>query len=259
MIDTHTHLDVEAFDADREAVLERSVAAGVTTWIVPAVEPTVTRRSLRAPWRRPEIHFAAGIHPHEAARLGTTAIQEVETILLEHPEIVAIGEAGLDYFYHPEEMERQKLLFDAQINLARRYDRPLIVHIRNGKEGNENAYRDALELIRGRSVRGVLHSFTGTYEVAAEALDAGWIIGLNGILTFKQSQALREVAARLPLDRILIETDCPYLAPTPFRGKRNEPSCIPTILAILSELHKKELAETSKTTTTNARLFFRLT
>jgi TatD DNase family protein len=259
MIDTHAHLDVDAFDEDRDAVLDRSVAAGVTQWIVPAVEPAAVRRALKAPWRRPGIHFAAGIHPHEAGRLGLAAVDTVETLIIEHPEIVAVGEAGLDYHYHPEEADRQLLLFEAQIDLAVRYNRPMIVHLRNGTTPGLDAYKDAIELIGGRSVRGVFHSFTGPYEAAVGALDRGWLIGVNGIITFKQSHDLRATIGRIPVARILPETDCPYLAPIPFRGRRNEPARMIATLSFLSQLMKIEEQRAVIQLEENAMSFFELT
>lgn len=259
MIDTHAHLDMPAFDADRDAVLDRSIAAGVAAWIVPAVEPTMVRRALMAPWRRPGIHFAAGIHPHEAGRLGLAAVAEVETLIGAHPEIVAVGECGLDYHYHPEAADRQRLIFEAQIDLAVRRDRPLIVHLRNGTTPGRDAYKDALEMIGGHSARGVFHSFTGPYEAAAAALDNGWFIGVNGIVTFKQSHELRETISRLPAERLLPETDCPYLAPIPFRGRRNEPARLISTLAVLAQLMKKEESSAVLQLAENAGRFFGLT
>lgn len=258
MIDTHAHLDVKSFDADRAAVIARALEAGVDTWVVPAIEPAATRRALAADWRRPGLHFSAGIHPHEAEQLGATAVEEVEALLLEHPEIVAVGEAGLDYFYHPEEAPRQKALFDAQVDLAHRHNRPLIVHARNGRDPGLDAFSDILEIIRGRGVRGVLHSFTGSWETASAALELGWFIGLNGIVTFNQSQDLREVAARLPLDRILVETDCPYLAPVPHRGRRNEPARIIDIVSVIAKILKRDVESLGERFDENARTLFRL-
>lgn len=249
LIDSHTHIDAAEFDGDREEVLARSVEAGVNRWVIPATSPASVKKALSAGWRRDGVFFAAGIHPQEVNQLPAESVDEVEEILRTTPEIVAVGEIGLDYHYGRENRDLQISIFERQVELAKRFDRPVIVHVRE-------SYEDVLEILSAAAVRGVLHSFTGDLATAERALSLGLFLGFNGILTFKASQPLRDLVKAVPLDRILVETDAPYLAPVPKRGRRNEPSFLPAIVSTLEAAHGPE---TSLWITSNAERLFGLT
>ncbi len=262
LIDSHAHIDMEEFDADRAEVIRRSEEAGVSEWVVPATTPASFRRLWQAPWRTPKVRLVLGVHPHNVADLPATVSEEFESLLLSFPDIVALGETGLDYFYHPETRERQLHFFEMHLDFASRFKRPLIVHVREAKTplpGGVTAFGDALDRVEGSGLSGVFHCFTGTRADADRVIEAGWFLGFNGIMTFKQGQALRDVARLVPADRILLETDAPYLAPTPYRGKRNEPSYLLKILEELSRVREASPMELGMLITANTRRLFSLT
>ncbi len=262
MIDTHCHLDHRQFDNDRDAVIARSVEAGVDGWIIPAVTPHSTRLLLQAPWRTARVWATVGIHPHDVKDHGPGHLEEIENLLLSFPELVAVGECGLDYFYDHADRESQIRLFEGQLDLAEKFQRPVIVHARDGVRADaprHSAYADILDLVRDRKVTGVLHSFTGTPAFAEQAVALGWYIGVGGISTFKQSEALRDVLRQVPRDHLLLETDAPYLAPIPHRGKRNEPAYLVKTLSALATLKAVEPEEAEAFTSSNAQRLFRLT
>lgn len=270
MIDSHCHLDHRHFDEDREAVLARSVEAGVDGWIIPAVTPASARAVLDAPWRSARTWPAAGIHPHDVGGDVDAAIAEVATLLETEPGIVAVGECGIDYFYDHAEAEAQTRAFEAQVELAALHGKPLIVHARDGsprdgspRDGSpgRSAYREILRVLKARpgAVTGVLHSFTGDAETIREAVELGWYIGVGGIATFKQSESLRAALVHAPLDRVLLETDAPYLAPIPHRGKRNEPAFLVKTAAAFADLAGIELKDLEAITSDNCHRLFRLT
>lgn len=257
LIDTHTHLDLEAFDEDRDEVLERSRSAGVDEWIIPALTPATARKLLDAAWRPHTMHVAAGFHPHEVKKFETSEIESLDELLSERPEIVAVGEAGLDYFYDEEWGPHQREMLERQFELAGKHSKPLILHVRSGEGAGADAYRDILALIRNfPDQRGELHSFTGTAADAATALELGWYLGVNGIVTFKKSEALREVVRAIPPDRLLLETDAPYLAPVPYRGKRNEPAFVAATADFIAKERGEDLTNFVSQCNSNAyRLF----
>lgn len=257
MIDSHVHLDSSDFDADRTEVLDRSRAAGVTEWIVPATTVASARALRTAAWKTAHVHVAAGIHPQEIRSSTPADLDELERLLESAPDIVAVGETGIDYHYEPELRDRQLESFDRHLHLAARFDLPVIVHARDGN--GLSAYADILDRARNSKARGVLHSFTGDAAVAARAVDLGWHIGLGGIMTFKKSDALREVVQHLPLDRIVLETDAPYLAPVPNRGKRNEPAWLLETLKIMAGFLGKSAGDLALLITSTTRSLFPLT
>ncbi|RMH58662.1 MAG: TatD family deoxyribonuclease [Candidatus Hydrogenedentota bacterium] len=248
-------MDMEEFEPDRQAVLERSLEAGVVGWIVPGTTLEGTRRALTASWRREGIFFGAGIHPHEVE---TTEWDEVLfRELLEHPEVVAVGETGLDYYYGAETRRKQIVSLEHHAALAAETGVPLILHSRNGKDGNVSAFAEIFAVLAGIS-DVVLHSFTGTRAEAEKALERGWYLGMGGIATFPRSAELREVFGSIPLERILLETDAPYLAPVPYRGKRNEPAYLVETGSLLARLQERSIGEAAAETSRNAdTLFFR--
>lgn len=227
MIDSHCHLADDAFVEDRAAVIERARAAGLThaLCILAAENDTEAGRARELATAWPALRFAIGLHPHQAGRFAGRESQVealVRTAIARNPETRALGEIGLDYHYDFAPKTTQQGVFRAQVQLARELELPIIVHTREAED-------DTLELLReerGHALRGVLHCFTGTRRLAEEALALGMHISFAGIVTFPKAANLREIAALVPADRLLCETDSPYLAPTPNRGKRNEPAWV---------------------------------
>lgn len=257
MIDSHTHLDRAEFDADRDEVLARSRAAGVDGWIIPAVSIHSARCLLAAPWRTPRVWPAVGIHPQDVKNHGPGDIEEMESLLLSFPDLVAIGETGVDFFYDLEHADAQLRFFESQLELGEKFQKPVIVHARDGN--GRNAYAEIMECIRDRKVTGVLHCFNGSTAVAEEAVSLGWMLGVGGIATFKQTQPLRDTLRAVPIQNMILETDAPYLAPVPFRGKRNEPSYLVKTLAVLAELKGIPTDACANQLTLNTQRLFKLT
>lgn len=251
-IDSHTHIDNVRFDADREAVIEAALAGGVTHMVDPGCDLSSSRAALALARAYPGTIFAGvGVHPHDA----TTYTDEVEIALsemAEEPEVVAIGEFGLDYFRMLSPRDVQRAVFCAHLHLARKYNLPCIIHVRE-------AHEDVMELLRahGRDLRGVFHCFSGDVAQAEECLAfEGFLLSFAGPLT-KQGNALPDVARIVPLERVLVETDSPYLVPKPQHTKRNEPLFVKHVAEKLAELRGMTLEEVAFITSANAiRLFF---
>jgi TatD DNase family protein len=237
VIDSHCHIAGEEFAADLDAVVARASAAGVSTvlCIIEAEDEPELRRAgqVRSAW--PGIHFATGIHPHHAGKFSGNVAGGVETVrrALDATEARAVGEIGLDYHYDFSPRDVQHEVFRAQIRLALERDLPVIIHTR---EATEDTFRILSDEGNGK-LRGVFHCFTGDAGMAREALATGFYLSYAGILTFPKAGELREAARITPLDRLLSETDSPYLAPTPYRGKRNEPAYVARVVETLAELH----------------------
>lgn len=261
IVDSHCHLDAEPFDADRAEVLARARAAGVTVVVVPGTDLASSRKAVdlvRAASGEPRLFAAVGIHPHSASECLTPAegtaddvLEALRGLALE-PGVVAIGETGLDYHYNFSPPDVQRASLRRQVRLARALDRPLILHCRD-------AEADILRIIAEEGASGgVVHCYTGGLETAQALLAAGFYLGFTGIVTFKNSQALRDVAAAVPLDRILLETDSPYLAPIPHRGRRNEPAFLPGVAAVIAGLHGLSAAALAQRAAENTARCFRL-
>jgi TatD DNase family protein len=253
LIDSHCHLDDPAFDPDRAEVLERARQAGVGLLLAigsgdgpPDLEAAI-RLADSTPW----VYATVGVHPHEA-RKAEPATLEVLARLCRHPKVLAVGEIGLDYHYDHSPRDVQRAVFVTQMEIARAAGKPIVIHTRE-------AWADTLRLLREHwQGSGVMHCFSGTYEQAKEALDLGFHISFAGILTFPKAESLRQTAARLPLDRILIETDCPYLAPAPHRGKRNEPAYVVETARVLARVRGLETAAAAAATARNFLNLFQL-
>jgi TatD DNase family protein len=257
-IDSHTHVTAAEFDADRDAVLERARQAGVETFVaigagygVDANEPAVELAA-----RRSDVYAAVGVHPHDAKLLDDAARARLRT-WLERPRVVAVGECGLDYHYMHSPRDVQRAVFAEHVALARGRDLPVVIHVRGD---DESAWEELLDiwLAEGRGdVEGVLHCYTGTLDFARRALDARLDVSFSGIVSFKTASDLRDVAAALPLDRILVETDCPFLAPVPFRGKRNEPAFVDAVGRAVAAVRGVDAETIARATAANARRLFR--
>ena len=249
LFDTHAHYDDKAFDSDREEVLSAMTAGGVGYIVNPACTAASIDSSRRIAERWPFVWFAAGIHPENAAGESETCLDAVLTAL-DHPRCAAVGEIGLDYHYGRESEARQKELFDAQLSIAQETGLPALIHIRD-------AMADGMDILRAhRGVRGVLHCYSGSWETAKEALDMGLYISFTGVITFKNARRAAEVAERMSGDRIMIETDSPYMAPEPYRGRRCSSLYLPEICRRVAEIRGISEAEAEALTTENALRFY---
>lgn len=231
MIDSHCHLDDKRFADDLEAVLDRAAAAGVTRILTIGTGdgPPEIDRAVRLAERYPQIYASIGVHPHDASKVTAQTYAELRT-LATHPKVVAFGEIGLDYHYDFSPREVQREVFIEQLRLASEVNLPITIHTRE-------AWDDTMAILRARwSGPGVMHCFTGDPAQAREALDLGFHLSYGGVLTFKTAENVRESARITPDDRLLIETDAPYLAPIPHRGKRNEPAMIVETARKLAEV-----------------------
>lgn len=257
MIDSHCHLADDAFEADLEQVVGRARAAGLSSalCIVGVDRPGEVERVPRIAALWPDVRFAAGIHPHEAGRFlapvaGTLGI--VRRAIDAIPAVGALGEIGLDYHYDLSPRDVQRTIFRAQIALAAEMQLPVVVHTREAEADTVAALEEA----GGPRLRGVLHCFTGTAETARWALGAGLYISFAGVVTFRNADALREVVGIVPLDRLLVETDCPYLAPAPYRGRRNEPAFVVEVAATVAGLKGVPVERLDEVVTSNFHALF---
>lgn len=249
LIDTHCHIDLPAFDEDREAILARARDAGVHAMIVIGHNRERWRTSAVLSARYPFLLRTAGLHPNDASDWSASTLSYLE-VEVESGEPIAVGETGLDFFRDsaPEDLQREA--FAAQIALARRHDLPIVIHQRSAEQ-------QVLQMLRDHGpVRGVMHCFSGNAEFAKSCLEAGLMLGVGGVATYPRSEDVRTALAGVALDSIILETDAPYLAPQPWRGKRNEPSYVVAASDVLADIHGVSREEIGARTTANAvRLF----
>ena len=261
-VDSHAHLEGKRFDSDRELVIARARAAGVRNIVAigNGDGPANFDCGIRLAEKYVFMYATIGIHPHEAKLATDAAFTEMER-LARHPKIIAWGEIGLDYFYNHSPREIQKQTFVRQMELAAAANLPIVIHCRPS-DGSEDAWDDCLGLIRQQwatnGLGGILHCFTGNWAQAKLALDMGFMISFAGNVTFPKAQQIRDAAQQVPLDRMLIETDSPYLAPVPHRGKRNEPAFVKETARKLGELRRLTLEEVGERTSRNFYNFFKL-
>jgi TatD DNase family protein len=260
LIDTHAHIQEPEFDDDADQAVERARAAGVVQIVVPAVDIESARRSLALSQRHDGLYATAGFHPHEASRLTDEALAEVDEMLA-LPEVVAVGEIGLDYFYFHSTREEQLVAIEKQLGLAEKHALPVIIHCRDAWDDCDAVLstwaRHAASRFEGRPV-GVLHYFSGNVDQARFYLDLGFLISMHTSVTHPRQTQMREVAAAMPLESIVIETDSPYGAPQAFRGKRNEPAYVAESckrIALERGISETQVAEC---TSANARRLFGL-
>jgi len=256
LVDSHAHLDDPAFDADREQVIERARGAGVA--YILAVGGGTGVGNLKAAAtiaaRYPWIYASVGIHPHDAAQATEIHFQVLRDLLL-NPKVVAVGEIGLDYYYDHSPREVQQQVLQRQLELARESQRPVIIHCRDAHAH----LRQTLQAHWQTSdPAGILHCFSGSRDDAFFFLDRGFLISFAGNVTFKKADSLRAVATEIPLDRLLTETDCPYLAPVPHRGKRNEPAYVREVTQALATLHQRTEEEMGTQAVQNFTTLFHL-
>ena len=249
LIDSHAHLDGEKFADDRAAVVERALAAGVVKIITMGDSLESSARSVALTEEFESVYAAVGIHPEEVQPM-TAATDDQLAAWTAQEKVVAIGEIGLDYYWEKDEEKRalQRAIFVRQLDLARQLRLPVCIHDRE-------AHGDMMKILKteGRGLRGVLHCYSGSWEMAAELLKGDWYFGIDGPLTYKNAAKLPEIVQRLPAERILVETDSPYLSPMPFRGRRNEPAHVLYVAKKAAELRGESLEAFARATRENTR------
>jgi TatD DNase family protein len=256
LIDTHCHLDFERFNADRDLVVQHAADAGVTRIVVPAIDLQNGRTVLQLADQYPGVYAAIGVHPNSTAGWQDNWLGVLRD-WAQHHKVVAIGEIGLDYYWDDAPQDVQHRALALQLELAAELRLPVIIH-------NRESSADLLRLLgasplAGQENAGVLHSFSADWETAVAALDMGFYLGFTGPITYKKANDLRQIAAKAPLSRILVETDAPFLTPHPYRGKRNQPAYVSYVAEKLAEVRGLETAEIAQHTTQNAlRLFSKI-
>jgi TatD DNase family protein len=261
-VDSHAHLEMNQFDADRAAVLERARAVGIETMVAigSGTGPGSLACGIELAQKHDWIYATVGIHPHEAKLAVDSDFVELEQ-LAKNGKVIAWGEIGLDYFYDHSPREVQRDLFVRQMELAKTAKLPIVIHCRPSND-SDDAWDDCLQLLREHwaqsGLGGVLHCFTGKLEHANAALDFGFNISFAGNVTFAKAENIREAAKMLPLDRMFIETDSPFLAPVPYRGKRNEPAFVVEVARKIAELRGLAIETVAERTTRNFYNFFQL-
>jgi len=256
-VDSHAHIDGHEFDADREEVIQRAHAAGVSVILnVGTGDPHsgAFERAVELGKTHESIYTAIGTHPHDARLYDDKAEEKIKN-LINNEHVIAWGEIGLDFHYDNSPRDVQVEVFKRQLRAARECDLPVVIHTREAEaetiEILQNEYKDAQR-------RGVFHCFSGSMDLARRSIEIGFMISFSGIVTFKKAEELREVAKQVPLDRLLIETDCPYLTPIPYRGKRNEPAYVVEVARCLATLHDVSIEEMARITGENFNRFFGL-
>lgn len=252
-IDSHCHLDDEQYDDDREVLIQGLRAKGIEYVVNIGTNIASSETCVHMAQEHEVLYAAVGVHPHDAKELETASLEEIEKWVAS-PKMVAIGEIGLDYHYDYSPRDIQKKWFAAQIDLAKKYGLPIIVHDR---EAHKDTY-DIIMAAQDGSLKGVIHSFSGSVEMAREYIKLGFYIGLGGPVTFKNAVMPKEVAKAIPLDRLLLETDGPYMSPTPLRGKRNEPQNVQYVAEAIAALRDISVEEVMAQTTLNAKTLFGL-
>lgn len=251
LFDTHVHLNAEQFEEDLEEVLGRAREVGVERMVVVGFDRPTIEKALQLIETYDELYAAVGWHPVDAVDCTEEDLNWIES-LASHPKVVAIGEMGLDYHWEKSPKEIQKEIFRKQIQLAKKVKLPIVIH-------NRDATADVVQILKEENaaeVGGIMHCYGGSVETALECIEMNFYISLGGPVTFKNAKKPKEVAEQIPLDKLLIETDCPYLAPHPNRGKRNEPSYVSLVAEQIAELKGITVAEVAEVTTQNAKKLF---
>lgn len=252
LFDSHAHIDDEKFDVDRDEVIARALENGVTGMINAGACMASSARSVELAEKYDSIYAAVGIHPHDAKSVQETDYEQL-TAWSKLTKVVAIGEIGLDYYYDFSPRDLQRTVFIRQLDVARQMDMPFIIHDRD-------AHGDILEILKkeAKGLKGVLHCFSGSLEMAKEVIKLGLYISIAGPVTFKNAAKLPEIVATVPLERLLVETDCPYLTPHPHRGKRNEPAYVKIVAEQVAQLRGMDFVDLAKATDANTKRLFRI-
>ena len=252
LFDTHAHMDDRAFDADREELLTTLPQQGITLLMNPGCSLESSKNASLLSQKYDYIYAAVGSHPDVADEVNEAVLEEYRKLCKRNPKIKAIGEIGLDYHYEDIPREIQLKAFRAQMELARELELPVIVHERE-------AHEDGMSVVREfPQVSGVFHCYSGSAEMARQLVDKGWYIGFTGVLTFKNARKAVEVASSIPLERIVLETDCPYMSPEPFRGKRNDPGKLYRMAEKLAEIRGLSVDEIHAVTVENGKRLYRI-
>ena len=252
LFDTHAHMNDPAFDADREEILENLPANGVGFMLNAGCSLESSRDCVAMAEKYGHVFASVGSHPDSADEVNEEVIEEYRKLCQLHPKVRAIGEIGLDYYYEDIPRETQKKAFILQMELARELKMPVIIHERD-------AHQDGMDIVRQfPDVKGVFHCYSGSAEMARQLVNMGWYIGFTGVLTFKNARKAVETATSIPLDRIVIETDCPFMSPEPFRGRRNDPTRVRFVAEKLAELRGISTEEAIAITTANAKKLYRI-
>ncbi len=250
LIDSHAHIQLSQFDRDRDVVLKRAQEAGISAILVIGFDMETSLGAVELAEKHPQIYATVGMHPHDAKDLTPDVLEEFRK-LAAHPKVIALGEMGLDYYRNLSPRPIQKEAFEKQLDLAEAMQLPIVIH-------NRDAYMDILPILEARQgrIRGVLHCFTGDVELMQRSLAIGFHIGIGGIVTYPNAKDVQAVAREVPEDRLLIETDCPWLAPQFRRGKRNEPAYVRAVAEKIAELRGTSVAAIGETTTKNFQTLF---
>jgi TatD DNase family protein len=265
LIETHAHLDSPRFAGDREQVIARAVERGVVQMITVGTSVESSRAAIALAEQYEPVYATVGVHPHDSAGFSPQSLEELAS-LANHPKVVAVGEIGIDHYRDYAPRENQLAAFQMQLALANEIGKPVVVHIRD-REGARGAYETVMANLtvwmeervgETEGPPGVLHCYSGGLDTARRGLDLGFLLGVDGPVTYPNARDLRALVAQLPLERLLLETDCPYLAPQPRRGQRNEPAFLPYIAEKLAQVHGVPLAEVVRRTTASARRLFGL-
>ena len=252
LFDTHAHIDDHAFDEDRRELLSSLPEKGISLLMNPGCSYESSLNAIRLAQQYDYIYAAVGSHPDVADEVDEGLCAKYAELCKQHPKVRAIGEIGLDYHYEDIPRDIQKKAFRLQMELARELDLPVIVHERE-------AHEDGLKIVdEFPTVKGVFHCYSGSAEMAKELIKRGWYIGFTGVLTFKNARKAIEVASSIPLERIVIETDCPYMAPVPFRGKRNDPGLVCHMAEKLAEIRGISPEEAARITLENGKRLYRM-
>lgn len=254
LIDTHAHLDEQSFDVDRDDVVARALQAGLLNVVTVGVTLESSRRSVELAGQYPAVFAAVGIHPNYSSQAQPDDFAAIEQLTV-HGKVVAVGETGLDKYWDFAPLDVQTDYFRRHIELSQHIGKPFIVHCRDSESETLAALQSAA---KGGKLNGVMHSFSGDSALASACLELGMHISFAGMVTYKRNDELRQVAKEVPLDRLLVETDSPYLSPVPLRGKRNEPANVVHTARCLAEVKGISLGELADVTTRNARRFFSL-
>lgn len=252
LFDTHAHMDDRAFDTDRGALLSALPGQGLALVMNPGCSLESSRNAVRLAKEYDYIYAAVGSHPDAADEVDEAVLEEYRELCKRNPKVKAIGEIGLDYHYEDIPRDIQLKAFRAQMELARELGLPVIVHERDAHEDGMAVVRDFPE------VTGVFHCYSGSAEMARQLVDRGWYIGFTGVLTFKNARKAIEVASSIPLERIVLETDCPYMAPEPFRGRRNDPGKLYRMAEKLAEIRGLTVEEVQAITVENGKRLYRI-
>ncbi len=252
LIDSHAHLDMEDFDADRELVIKRALQGGVTRIVTIGIDIPSSRKAIEIAKKHEFIYAAVGYHPHNAKKADPGDLKKLRTLASE-PKVVAWGEIGLDFFRRHSPHDTQVRAFEHQLDIAFELDLPVIIHDRD-------AHSDLLSILkkRNRLYRGVIHCFSGNYDLAMALIELGFFISFPGTVTYKKAIDTQTAASRIPLERLLVETDCPYLTPVPFRGKRNEPLYVNHTAEKIAQLRQMGLEQLAEATSANTIRLFNL-